>query len=39
MHIDNTRGNRKPQPPEEVKQFIGVVTDCVKLNVRKTPRC
>lgn len=40
MHIDNTHGNRKPQPTEEVKSakpFIGVVTDCVKLNVRKTP--
>ena len=37
MHTDNTHGNKKPQPTEETKQFIGVVTDCVKLNVRKTP--
>lgn len=41
MQRDNTHDNRvKPQSAEEVKNdkpFIGVVTDCVKLNVRKTP--
>ena len=38
MHSGNIHGNRgKPQPTEEVKPFIGIVTDCVKLNVRKTP--
>lgn len=38
MHSDNIHGNRgKPQQIDEVKPFIGVVTDCVKLNVRKTP--
>lgn len=41
MQSDNVRGNRvKAQPANEVesdKPFIGVVTDCVKLNVRETP--
>lgn len=41
MHSDNIHGNRgKPQPAEEVKDsrpLVGVVTDCMKLNVRKTP--
>lgn len=41
MQSDNSRNNRaKMSAPEEVKAdkpYIGVVTDCVKLNVRETP--
>lgn len=41
MQSDNTHSSRgKAHPANEVKDdkpFIGVVTDCVKLNIRETP--